>query len=265
VSKWKDVLEKVVFLDTETTNKDKFLAEIIELGAVIPTNNSIATINHLYTASEPIDAEISSVTHITNKMVEGKPLFSVDDINPILNYIDEIDGAAIAHNSAYDSVVINKYSGIHQMKSPWICTMRFAKQLFIGDPSVKNYKLVYLRYRFDLDIPEELEHHRATSDCYITMKLFEFLLDEAERQGYITHGEEDLVKKIVELCNRPMFLPSIPFGKHASESWDNIPASYLKWALQNVSALDENDPLYDPDLCYTFEIVVNKLVDEGKF
>jgi len=258
-------MKNIIVLDTETTNKDKNLAEVIELGVVYYDDNEIKSFNKLYKPKDIISPEVSAVTNITNKMVEDCEYFEncVDDLVPFLQLVDATKGAIVAHNSAYDSVVLSHYQLGYDCNAPWVCTMRFAKTLFINDETVTQYNLPYLRYRFDLDIPENLEHHRASSDAYITLKLFEYLVSVAIERKVLT-ADDTLLDQIVSLTSKPLYMPRMPFGKHANQTWDIIPPSYIKWALNTLDCLKDNDPLYDVDLSHTIEVVATKLIEEGK-
>jgi hypothetical protein len=64
--------------------------------------------------------------------------------------------------------------------------------------------------------------------------------------------------QIIEWSNEPVFIPTMNFGKHAGQKWDDIPSDYICWAINNLDCLREENPLYDPDMVYTLLEVTRK-------
>ena len=261
-----EYLSGCVVLDTETTNIDKEKAEIIELGIAISDGKKWDSRSDLYKPKiMPIDPEISAVTNIVDSMVMDKPHFQdrVElDLNPIMGFARDNNGTLLAHNAPYDYTVVNNYVGVIKINTPWVCTMRIAKHLFSSDETVKKYNLPYLRYRFKLDIPDNLEHHRASADAYITGKLFEHFVDVMIERGMLDDSYP-YKSQIDAIAAKPIFIHRVPFGKHMNESWDKVPKSYMNWAINNLTCLNDTDPLYDSDLAHTFETVMSKLLENG--
>lgn len=262
-----EFLNASIVLDTETTNKDKDLAEIIELGFIKRQNGTIESFDALYKPEVNygiVKPEISAVTHITTKMVKDKPHFKdcyVTDLKPTIERLLLDGGALIAHNAIYDHTVLNNYECVDLTGVPTICTMRLAKHLFMEDDTVEFYNLGYLRYRFELDVPDNIELHRASTDAFITMKLLEFLIGHMEEKQMLDQTLP-YVAQLVDLCEKPMFLPKMMFGKHNGKSWDDIPIDYVIWMLNNWGSLDDTDPLFDMDLSYTLETILDVYIEE---
>jgi len=251
-----EFLANVIILDTETTNKVYKEAEIVELGAICNVDGQwVELVSKLYKPLEKIPAEASAVNHITNKMVEHLPHFADDcsDIVDIFNNVVQSRLALAAHNSPYDRGVIMNYSEV-PVCDRWLCTMRFAKRLFIEDSTVTQYNLQYLRYRFELEVGE-VDTHRAVSDCMVCGKLLEFLVNEMECRG-ILDSNFPYLEQILEWVAKPIFIPTITLGKHKGSVWDDVPTDYVIWAINNLDCLRTDNPLYDPDMEHTLAIVM---------
>jgi len=246
----KDLLINTIVLDTETTSLNFREAEVIEFGFVLKFEDDWHQFNELHKPSEPITPEISAVTNITDKMVDDKASFaeSYTDFDKILDTIGSVDDTLIvAHNAFYDkSVFENGYPLSTVLNHEWVCTMRMAKKLFTNDDTVTKFNLPYLRYRFELDIPEDMPAHRASTDAYMTAKLFEFLLDEAQAQGVFAPGASKRTQ-LLEWMAAPAIVDVMPFGKHKGKKLTDVPMSYWTWALNNMDSLNEKKDEYDAD------------------
>jgi len=207
--------------------------------------------------------EISAVTNITDKMVKGKPSFakSIESFDKILETIGTPDDTIIvAHNAFYDkNVFTHGYSTSTVLDREWVCTMRMAKKLYADDDTVTAFNLAYLRYRFDLDVPDDIPAHRASADAYVTAKLFEHLLDEALAQGVFAPGV-DKRTQLLEWLNEPAIMTKMPFGKHKGKKLEEVPMSYWNWALNNMDSLDEKKDEYDAD----FAASVIKVLEDAE-
>ena len=259
-----DLYRSLCILDTETTSLDFKNAEIIEFGCAIYSDNQWQTTGSLHKASEPITPEVSAVTHITNRMVQDKVLFSdsfgiYDDlVDSIKNNAGQV--ALVAHNAVYDSNVFKfNYPDSKLNNQQWICTMRFAKKLFADDQTVTQFNLPYLRYRFDLDIPEDIPHHRASSDAYMTAKLFEYLVDVAVDKGILTN-DSNYLEQLIDYLNKPIVQTVMPFGKHKGKKFADLPLDYLTWLINNADSLNEEKAEYDPDFAAS---VINEFTRRG--
>lgn len=255
-----EFLKDCIIIDTETTSKNYKEAEIIEFGAVCAQQSEwVVLYNELF---KPIGGivspEISAVTNITTKMVKDKKTFDENDaiVKEIFSTIHSNNLMLVAHNAPYDRGVTLNYHGYDAYKDNWLCTMRIAKRLYMGDESVTQFNLPYLRYRFELDIPEGIDAHRASADCIVAAKLLEYLILEIDRLEVLDKSRP-YKEQIMEWSNQPVFIPKMNFGKHAGQKWDEIPTDYIKWAINNLDCLRENNPLYDPDMEYTITKVIS--------
>jgi len=254
------LLKHSCVIDTETTSLNFREAEIIELGFALYDG---AWEHHsiYYKPSTPISPKVSAVTNIINEDVEDCESFAIcyTDFDDIMEAVGTTsDVLIVAHNAFYDnSVFKHMYSQSHVLNYDWLCTMRLAKKLFSGDDTVEEYNLPYLRYRFELDIPRDMPHHRAGTDAYITAKLFEYLVGVMEDRGLLDQNGP-YKDQIIEYVSEPIIIDRMPFGKHKGKLIKDVPMDYWTWALNNVDSLQEDKDEYDPD----FAASVAKVLEE---
>ncbi|WPK38744.1 DNA polymerase exonuclease subunit [Pseudomonas phage Cassandra] len=245
----KELLESLIILDTETTHLDTRVAEIIELGIASYTNKWTYSselfkprVNHAQ-----ITPKISSITGITDRMVEGKPTFAdvVDQYKSITNC-----QLIVAHNAPYDKKVLERYD--IASSTNWLCTLKLARYAYQTDPTFEEFKLSYLRYKLMLDIPDDFVAHRAGEDAYMCGVLLERIVTDLESKNKLD-SDIPYADQLIEISNKPLMLSSMPFGKHKDKPLDEVPMDYWIWALNNLDALDETKPEYNRDLAYTLE------------
>ncbi|BAE50877.1 DNA polymerase III epsilon subunit and related 3'-5' exonuclease [Paramagnetospirillum magneticum AMB-1] len=154
-----------IFIDLETTGLDPAKDEIIEL-AMVPfvygLDGRIFEIQDAFQGlrqpSNPIPAEITKLTGITDEMVAGK-------------VIDPAEVAAfaapaaivIAHNAAFDRKFIERFCPSFSTK-PWGCSM---SQVDWTGEGFEGTKLGYLLGGFGLFH----DGHRATDDCHAAIEI----------------------------------------------------------------------------------------------
>lgn len=255
-----EFLRNCIVLDTETTSLDFRVAEVIELGYAFKLDDDWHQVSNLYKAASTISPEISAITHITEKMVAGCQFFGKaieGDLNIIVDNFVGV-GNFVAHNAFYDSSVMKNYS-LRDIQSPWLCTMRIAKKLYGDDDTVTQFNLPYLRYRLDLDIPEDMPHHRAGTDAYMTAKLLAVLVDEMVSREII-NDDSDYKSQIEEYMAKPVAITKMPFGKHKGKKLEEVPLSYWTWALDNLDTLNEDKDEYDADFATSVAIAVDKML-----
>jgi DNA polymerase-3 subunit epsilon len=110
-----------VFVDVETTGLEPDRNEIIELAMVPFTYGDAGEIfsvgeafHQLREPKEPISAEITAITGITQDMVAGHDLDSI----AIERFIEDAH-LLVAHNASFDRRFLENYSPIFEMK-PWV-------------------------------------------------------------------------------------------------------------------------------------------------
>jgi exodeoxyribonuclease X len=254
-----EFLKNCIVLDTETTSKDYKVAEVIELGYAINVGGEWSSFVDLYKPQKPIEPAVSAITNITNGMVKTKPYFEdrTEDIKSVISaFAGEV--VCIAHNAFYDKSVLERYA----VTCPtWVCTLRLARKLYGNDPTVEQFNLPYLRYRFEILDPayHVVNAHRADSDALVTGHLLSIFVDEMIARKVL---KDDLpyVDQILNWLDEPVIVDTMPFGKHKGQKLVDIPMSYWKWALENMDSLDENKENFDKDFAASVAIALEKIM-----
>lgn len=173
--------ENFVVLDIETTgfHPEKH-AKIIEIGALkIKKGRFVEQFQVLIDPEIPIPSKVTDVTHITNEMVEGAPIY--EEVLPYLYDFIE-DCVVVCHNTPFDW---NRFL-LHYFKTlslhpahATLDTMTLFKKVY-PQTNGKNLKIMSETMGITLE-----GHHRAVNDALVTAKCFlklrETLLNEMER------------------------------------------------------------------------------------
>lgn len=214
-----------IFLDTETTGtgeKDRLcqLAYKIEGGDIV---------NKLFKPPLPIEIGAMCVHHITNEMVENKPVFKdSNDHQKLVDLLNDDKNILVAHNAKFDVDMLIK-EGVNPKKV--ICSLKIARHL---DPKgvIPRYSLQYLRYFLGIQI--EATAHDALGDILVLEKLFERLFSRMSKDI----GPAAVEDKMMEISSKPVLLSRMYFGKHKGERFKGIPKDYLQWL--SGTELDED-------------------------
>jgi DNA polymerase III epsilon subunit-like protein len=238
-------MQKLIFFDTETTGNEQkdFLIQIAY-------KNGEEKFTGLYKPETKIPPEASAVHHITNKMVEDKPVFMhSNDHAKIKKLFEDKDTVVIAHNAPFDLMIIKK-EGIEPKN--FICTLRVARYLD-KEGKIEKYNLQYLRYLLDIEV--EGTAHDALGDVMVLEQLFERLKKKMVTEISTTNGnteltEKEAIQKMIEISSRPSLLRTFNFGKHTGKKIEdvvNIDRGYLEWLLAEKEKSDQ----IDEDWIYT--------------
>lgn len=211
------LIEKEVFvcLDCETTGLDPQQDRVIEVAAVrFDVTTTIEEFESLINPECPIPETSIAIHHITDEMVQGKPLIK-DVVPDLLKLIGK--HILIGHGIGFDVELVAlaaDRAGIpHTLRqNRCIDTLRLARHY--GESPVNS--LEQLRLHFNI---EDEGAHRAMSDVIVNMEVFKYLI-----QRYKT------VEQLFELLSRPALLKTMPLGKHKGRSMKEIPIEYLRWA-----------------------------------
>ncbi len=190
-----DDITYVVF-DTETTGLNPNEGEeMIEIGAVkIKNGKVIDRFDELIKPTKLISEKITSITTITNEMVEDK-----DDeltvLNRFLNWLDK-DNILVAHNANFDLSFIKmaylKYD-LGYFNYTVIDTLGLSR--FIT-PSEKYHNLTVLMDRYKIDWDEN-KHHRADYDAEGTSLVLYKLIDCLKDKNINTLEQLYLIPRII--------------------------------------------------------------------
>lgn len=227
--------QKVIFLDTETTGVDED-----DRLCQLAYKNKENLVSGLFRPSRPISVEASSVSHITNKMVEDKEDFMCSRTKNVLQGLIDEGGIVVAHNAMFDIRMLMKEG---MAVNDYIDTLKLA--MFLDTESkCEKYNLQYLRYHFGLEI--EAQAHDAAGDVIVLEKVFDILEDGFKKQFGDKHYE-----RMVEISRNPMMLRIMSFGKYRGMKMSEVPTDYFEWLLS--TGLDNK-----PDLLYTIDKILAK-------
>jgi len=238
-------MNKIIFFDTETTgNTDKdYLCQIAY-------KDNDLEFNKLYKPPVRIPAEASAVHHISNKMVEDKPLFKEsEDYKNLKDLFESNETISVAHNAPFD-IGILKNEDISVAK--FICTLRVARAL---DPeeSLSSYRLQFLRYALDIEI--EAIAHDAFGDVLVLEKLFDRLKNKIKTTENI--NDEEAIARMIEISSHPSIFKRLNFGKHKGKTIEEVVSTdrgWLEWLLGEKMKSDQNEE----DWIYTLKHYLNK-------
>jgi exodeoxyribonuclease X len=218
-----------IYLDTETTGSGPSdrLCQI-----AFKTDTDI-TIDELFNPGIPISVEAMSIHHITNEMVANKSPFKDSEAHKNLQVMFANDDAVlVAHNAKFDVSMLNRED---LFPNKVICTYKLARYLD-KEGVIPKYNLQYLRYYLSLNI--DATAHTAIGDVLVLEGLFQRIYAKFKLQAI----GEDPVPEMIEISNKPVLVPRMPFGKHKGLKMAEVPKDYLEW----LSSTD-----LDEDLAYT--------------
>jgi exodeoxyribonuclease X len=238
-------MSKIIFFDTETTgNTDKdYLCQIAY------KDNSLE-FNKLYKPPVRIPPEASAVHHISNKMVEDKPLFKEsEDYANLKELFENPETISVAHNAPFD-IGILKNEDISVAK--FICTLRVARAL---DPeeTLSSYRLQFLRYALDIEI--EATAHDAFGDVLVLEKLFDRLKNKIKTTENLDDAQA--IEKMIEISSHPSIFKKLNFGKHKGKTIEEVVSTdrgWLEWLLAEKIKSDQ----VEEDWIYTLKHYLNK-------
>lgn len=191
---------KYLVFDIETTGIYPICHEMIEIGAVIVENGEVVKEFHeLIKPKNKINQKISSITNISNGMVE----YCIDEetaLKRFYEFIGDEEYVLVGHNARdFDLNFINVRSRMYKLDEKLndfalIDTLYLSKfveeEVLAKQRKRKNYSLKSMLEKYGIKIEN---HHRAVSDSLSTFKLFNKLLED------MTAHNKDLVA-----CNEPL-------------------------------------------------------------
>lgn len=154
-----------LFVDVETTGLDSVRDEIIEF-AMVPFTYGLdgevygvgEPFQQLRQPSKPIPAGITSITGITDAMVEGRAI----DPDQVTAFAASA-ALVVAHNAAFDRKFLERFVPGFDTK-PWACSM---SEVDWAGEGYEGVKLAYLAAGAGFFY----ERHRATHDCLAAIEL----------------------------------------------------------------------------------------------
>lgn len=236
-------MKKLIFLDTETTGltpKDR----LCQIAYKIDDDNKV--VNEYFKPEIPISVEAMSVSHITNKMVEDKPIFKDSDTYKELVQLSlDDENILVAHNAPFDIGMLLR-EGI-EFKN-FICTKRIAQHLD-EEAKIPRYNMQYLRYLLDLDV--KAIAHDALGDIMVLEALFNRLLKSFAEKNDIPPAKE-VFDMMAEISEKPALIKKFPFGKHKGKFLSDVVVEdrgYLEWLYGQKS----NEEILDEEWIFTLK------------
>jgi DNA polymerase-3 subunit epsilon len=215
-----------IFYDTETTGTKPTKDRIIEIAAYDPQQER--TFCSFVNPQCPIPPEASSISHITDDMVQGAPLFA--QIGHDFAAFCGTDCVLIAHNNdAFDQLFLEAEYARASLPMPrwtFIDSLKWSRKYRSDLP---RHSLQTLREHFGIAANQA---HRALDDVFVLHQVFSHLV-----------GDLDLAT-ILELLSQPTHISRMPFGKHQGKPLAEVPKDYVAWLAQSGAfEKKENAPL----------------------
>ena len=227
-------MDKLIFLDTETTGNDLLFDRLVQ----ISYSHSGKLISEFFKAPVPISIKAQSITHITNKMIGDKKPFSQSEMKKELEALLK-ENIIVAHNAQFDLAML-AHEGLVAPK--FICTLKIARFLD-EEEKIAEYNLQFLRYYFELDI--KADAHSAQGDVLVLEAVFKKLYDRMVE----THNDhKTVINKMIEMSSSPFLFRTFNFGKHKGKKVEDVAKfdkPYLEWLLvQKTQNQGEEDWIY---------------------
>lgn len=160
-------------IDIETTGLDPQYCEIIELSAIrVRNGESVDTYSTLVKAVYGVDSYVTYLTGITNEMLKSAP--KINEILP--EYIEFLgDDILVGHNVHFDINFIydNAVTILEKsLTNNFIDTLRLSRKLL---PNLNSHRLLDMAKHYSINVDVS---HRALSDCFTTLAVFNALKGE---------------------------------------------------------------------------------------
>jgi DNA polymerase-3 subunit epsilon len=226
--------ETFICLDCEMTGLDFQKDQIIEVAVTrFSFDEVLEEFESLIDPQREIPPESIAIHHITNEMVQGKPL-----IAEVLPQVLKIIGnhVVIGHGIQNDIEMIARAAERYAIQTTlrrnrFIDTLRLAR--LYGESPVNS--LEQLRRHFNVE-PEGA--HRAMSDVIVNMHVFRHLCREYKS-----------IDEVFAALSRPILMKIMPLGKHKGRPLKEIPLDYLRWAANKD---------FDEDLLFSLRSEIKK-------
>jgi len=216
-----------VCIDCETTGLDTTNDRIIEVaGATFTFDGVVETFETLIDPQQLISPESIEIHHITDDMVQGKPLIA--DVLPNLLTLAK-NHIIVGHGINFDIEILANTAKRFAIpctltENRIIDTLRLAR-LYGESPS---NSLEFLRKHFNI---AEEGAHRAMNDVVVNIEVFKKLSHKFKT-----------TEQLLDRLKRPIAMRHMPLGKHKGRPFKEIPVEYLRWAANKD---------FDQDLLYS--------------
>jgi exodeoxyribonuclease X len=179
-----------IFLDTETTGRgpEDRLCQI-----AFKTDDGV-TVSELYNPGMPISIDAMAIHHITNEMVQGKPVFrNSEEWRTLQDLLGANQTVTVAHNAKFDIEMLRR-EGLEPQRV--VCTLKLARYLD-KEGVIPKYNLQYLRYFLNLQV--DAKAHDALGDVTVLEALFKRIYAKAAEE-FGDHVVEQMIEISGNLC-----------------------------------------------------------------
>ena len=231
-----ELLKDQVFVcfDCEATGLDANQDRIVEIACARFTFQQILDqFESLVNPEVEIPQSSIMIHHITQDMVNDKPRIQ-DVLGQVLDLIGNYP--IVGHGVNYDIDIVasscqrnNIATTIRQ--NPTIDTLRLAR-LYGQSPT---NSLEVLRQHFNIKAEGA---HRAMSDVVVNIQVFKYLSTRFKN-----------LQQIQECLEKPIFMKTMPLGKHKGRLLKDLPLDYILWAANQS---------FDRDLLFSLRSEVNR-------
>lgn len=229
----------LLFLDFETTGLEEG-DKICSVGVIVSEGENLFCEYELIDEGKKIPPKASSIHHITNEDIKGKPSFKESKTWAILQKYNHEDTTLIAHNAPFELSMLQKHGFFWHGNI--VDTLRTTRHLI---PECDYFSLQFLRYELKIYKEEQKElqkclpnpqrsrcmAHDALCDALCVKLLYGYLLEIKSHD------------KLVELTSKPVVVEKLDFGKYRGRYIEEISMcdrGYLEWMVQNIEDLDED-------------------------
>lgn len=214
-------MEKLIFIDTETTGIDILVDRLMQ----VAYKSKGKIYSEYFKPPVPISIKSMSISHITNKMVEGKQGFADSQMK---NDLQETlkDNILVAHNALFDIDMLAK-EGVKVNR--YIDTLKVARYLD-ANLEIPEFNLQFLRYYYNIEV--DARAHDAKGDVLVLEAIFKVLFEKIKKE---LKDEGAVIEKMIEVTLNPFLFQIFSYGKHKGKKIEEVLSydrGYLEWMLE---------------------------------
>ena len=230
-----------VCIDVESTGLDVNNDRVIEIaGAVFTFTNIGEEFESLINPEREISKESQAIHNISDEMVRDQPRM-IDVLPGFLSFVGR--RTIVGHGIQFDIDILCQEAARVGLpctlrQNPFIDTLRLAR--LYGESPTNS--LDALRRHFNIAAEGA---HRAKGDVIVNIQVFRRLCDRFRT-----------TEQIEQALAKPIFMKTMPLGKHKGRPLREIPLDYLCWAARQD---------FDRDLLFSLRSEISRRKKGGTF